>query len=174
MAAKKIIFALLLFAILAGTASADIITNYEVYPAEVPLEQEVTISGIFVDDLNHSVNVICSHYITDSNGIKIHKMGDTRTGSQGEFFQKLRMTEPKFQRGEDYNALTICDQANATKQFLLGQREAVYHSTLWEFKWLTDPSNINPVFWFGLFAALAVVALLGIYFISRKLNRKWG
>jgi hypothetical protein len=151
-----------------------VITNYNASPSEVPLETELAISGTFVDDLNHSTNIICSYYITDQNGIKLYRMSDTRTDLQGNFFQKLRLTEPRFQRGEDYNALTICDQANATKQFLLGQREAVYHSTLWEFKWLTDPSNINPVFWFGLFAALLVVAILGIYYLSHKLNRKWG
>ena len=170
---KKIILALLLI-VFSSAASADLLLNYEVSPTQVPLDQEIAISGKFVDDLNHSTNILCSYYITDANGIRLYRLSDTRTDMLGNFFQKLKMSEPRFTRGTDYNALTICDQGTATKGFLLGQRESIYHATLWEFGWLTNSDNLNTLFWFGGAAAIIILVIFGISRISKGINKRWG
>jgi hypothetical protein len=81
------------------------------------------------------------------------------------------LTEPKFKRGTDYNAMAVCDEGTATKKFALGQRASAFHLAIWEIGWLSDEANVNLAFWIGLFIMVILGAIFGIKWIARKMQR---
>ena len=161
----KKIFTLAIFFLLCNFVSADNIANYTVLD-EVPLDKYVTISGTFLDDLNQNTNVLCDFYILNENGEKIYRLSSRRTDLKGNFYSTLQITEKNFSRGSDYNALTICDQAESIAEFSVIQRETVYNPLLYEFKWITEGGNVYPIVIIGGFILLIVFAVLYLRRVS--------
>lgn len=163
----KKIFSLLIFLLLCNFALADSIANYSVLE-EVPLDKYVTISGTFFDDLNQNTNILCDFYIENEYGEKIYRLSSERTDLKGNFYANLQITEKTFKRGYDYNALTICDQAEAISGFSVIQRETIYNPLLYEFRYITAEGNMFPIFLIGGFLLLVVFAFMYLKKISDK------
>ncbi len=147
------------------------ITNYSVTP-QVNLGNEAIITGKYFNILK-TANVICSHYAIDSNtGEFVYRASDSMTDPTGFFYQKIKINEPKFKRGQDYNILTRCALDDATQKFTVVQRETVYNPLLWEFKWLTSGGNLNPVIWIAGLAILIITIALATFYIFRQAARR--
>jgi len=166
---KKIIP--LLIVLLFGFVLADNITNYQVL-SDVPLGTNLTISGKFLDDLNINTNIWCDYYALNSQGEKIYRLSSTKTDLKGNFFASLTINEPIFKRGNDYNALTICDQAEMKGQFTVSQRETIFNPLLFEFKWIFESENLFPILIVSVFILVIVFfhysSHIYFYFENRK------
>jgi hypothetical protein len=148
------------------------ITNYSVTP-QVNLGNEAIITGKYFNILK-TANVICSHYAIDSNtGQFIYRASDSTTDPTGFFYQKIKINEPKFKRGNDYNIMTKCGLDDATMQFTVVQRETVYNPLLWEFKWLTSGGNLNPVLWLALLGIIIIGGFFGTFWLFKRYTRRF-
>ena len=163
---NKILLSLFCFLMLGTyTYATDLIGDYIVQPKNVPLNQELSISGVFIDDINDSANRICSFYITTQDGNAIYRLSDQITDLTGNFYAFLEITEPRLKRGETYYMKTICGDAEIQQDFTVENRETIFQPVVWDFKWITDLGNINPLIWIG--GGFFVVIL--IFFAARGL-----
>jgi len=166
---KKIILLMALLLVLPIAIGSSIV-DYMVTP-EIPLGQEIQISGIYIDDLNLNQNIYCEHRIIDGNNYEVYRASDSTTDLVGRFSKKIVVSEPIFKRGSDYNAVTTCKYTSVTAQFSIAQKEDISHSLLWEYKYLTDPANIFPI----LFIIIILVLCIGVpYTIYRWIHTRGG
>lgn len=149
---------------------SSFITEYKVTP-EIPLGQEMQISGIYIDDLNLNKNIYCEYRVFDTNNYEVYRASDSTTDLLGRFSKKIVVSEPTFKRGTDYNAVTICKYTTVASQFSIIQKEDLSHSLLWEFKYFTDTGNLYPV----LFLIIIIALIIGVpYTIHRWINSRSG
>jgi len=117
---KKFLFVLLLL-FLAPFFLADSIEGFKL-PSNVPLNQGITASGIYVD--SSPEGVLCSFYFFNSDGTPITRASDQYTDSSGRFFlPSFPINEPIFQRYLDYNLTVVCGTASETNIFNVSQRQ---------------------------------------------------
>lgn len=165
---KKLFFAaLLLFSLLlpAG-AFADSIGSY-VVPETVPLNQQVTATGVFS---NGDVNgVLCSFYFLDAETqALVGRATDQYTDGTGRFaLPGYVITEPRFVRGELITLKSACGTAEADANFLISQRQDVFpgiypQGLALDLHFWTEGDNAF-ILWFVFIIFMFIVALgLGI------------
>ena len=123
---KKMFLVMLLLICLSSFGFADIITDYT-YPESVPLNQKVTLTGVF--DSNAGKNqVLCSFYFLDSTSKLVYRATDQYTVASGRFTMLgVTMTEPIFVRGQTYTLHTECGGAVADGNFIVGQKQEAFN-----------------------------------------------
>lgn len=164
---KKIIFTMLTICLLSGIANANHIENYKV-PNQININRTLTVSGIYIDDLNDNSNQVCNLYIIDDNNIIIYKASSQRTDQLGTFYFQLKVEEPRIKRSQTYTAKSICVTSEATANFTVENRETIYWSLLWDFKALTDSENVIPVLLIGGGTITIFILLNSILFYARQ------
>lgn len=167
---KKIIL-LVIFLLFCNFTLADSIINYDVL-SEVPLNNNLTISGKFLDDLNKNTNIYCDFYILNGVGKKIYRISSKKTDLKGNFYADLKITENYFKRGEIYTVLTICDQAEADANFFVTQKETIFNPLLYEFKWVTESGNVFPIILIGGFLLFFIIIIVYLHRVSVT-GRMW-
>lgn len=152
MEAKKVILLLLICSLLslfAMPAFADSITNYTI-KNQVPLNQNLTITGNFTADSNVNANVLCSFYLQDQYYTLIARADDQYTDSKGNFASIFKVTEPDFPRETSFRAKTVCGNAEAIETFTVMQKQEAIdifgfkffpQGALLDTKYFTDPAN---------------------------------
>ena len=121
---KRIFLALIFLAMLIQPVFSEEIANYNV-PATIPLNQTLTIYG----EYSEGGNLLCAFFIFDADGDQnqaIIRLSDEYTFSDGSFYSELVLNEPKFRRGEDYNAVSKCGAAVASSIFYVEQKEDIF------------------------------------------------
>jgi hypothetical protein len=120
-------FLLIFFSIfLCSFVFSDSIENYRVL-TQVPLNQNLTIYGEYHADVN--VDVLCAAYIFDIKNLDVNvavvRLKDQYTFSDGSFYNQIKIEEPLFQRGIDYNAITKCGTTETGAVFSVAQKEDI-------------------------------------------------
>lgn len=173
---KKIIL-FLVFAIflLSPFAFAESIAGYKV-PATVPLNQGITATGLYVPDGNVYANKICSFYFLDTQNNLVTRADDQFTDATGRFaMPAFTITEPLFQRDNNYLIHTVCGTATATGSFVIAQKQEAVDLFGWKFypqgvgwdlKYWTQSDYIFAIIWVIVIIAFAVFAFQ--HFFSQK------
>lgn len=171
---KKVFLALIFLAVLLQPVVAEEITGYNV-PAVVPLNQTLTIFGLY----SEGGEQLCAFFIFDADGDQnqaIIRLSDEYTFEDGSFYAEYNLTEPKFRRGEDYNAVTKCGAAVSFTTFYVGQKEDI----IWGIStagirtdfafWLDRENSFTVVL--ALLAILVIAALAyGVWMNMKEANR---
>jgi len=122
---RKVIILVLLALLLLPLANASI-SNYAV-PSTIPLNQGITATGQSTNDLNNAVaDELCSFYFLDLSGNLIDRASDQYTDQTGRFaMPAFVITEPKFQRFQNFTLKTVCGPNEADANFTIGQRQEI-------------------------------------------------
>jgi len=147
---------------LGSVFSADSITSYSV-KTPVPLNQPVTVFGIFQDDANSHGNNLCSFYLLDTaTNTLIDQADDDFTDARGYFAMSFVITEPNFNRDQNYAVQTVCGEATDTDSFIVGNFESIADSTAQNFEFATDSENVDTflIVGFILFLVFAVILVV--------------
>jgi hypothetical protein len=138
---------LLFFVVFIGSAFADSIDNYLV-SNQVPLNQNLTVYGVYSG--TPSADVLCAFYIFDVKNLDtnaaIIRLRDNYTFSDGSFYFEYKITEPLFQRGIDYNAVSKCGTISIGKVFNVSQKTDLIlgiqpQNVYSEFAFWVNPTN---------------------------------
>lgn len=162
---KILVLIALLFCLTIGFA--DSITNY-VVPSSVPLNQEVTATGLF-DGNAGKENIICSFYLVDLQGNLVYRATDQYTTATGRFAMKGKiLTEPKFVREQTYTLHTECGFATADANFLVAQKQEWFsvggfnffpQSLPFDLLYFKDTNNSISIFWWFVIVLIFAVAI---------------
>lgn len=157
---------ILLLFLVVPLVSAESIVYYKV-PSSVPLNQGITATGFFVPDNNMYANKLCSFYFLDSQNNPIIRASDYYTDATGRFFlPPYTITEPLFQRDQNYLLMTTCGTATATSNFLIGQKQEaldlfglkIYPQAFTlDLMYFKDPNNSMTIFYMIVFAIMAII-----------------
>lgn len=130
----KKIFLLFFFLFLPIVFSTQSINNLNIKSA-VPLDETVTVNGLFVDS-DSNLQVLCSAEIRNDSNVTIMRLTDQYTFGNHFFFEQ-KITEPLFLRGSDYNFLVTCKNAQSINSFSVEQRRTFIHQGIeeWKFFW---------------------------------------
>lgn len=169
---NKTVAVLALLILFSGSALADSISNYTV-PNNIPLNDTLTIYGKY----NTGSDVLCAFYIFDLQNNDLNRalirLNDQYTFSDNSFYNEIKITEPLFRRGIDYNAITKCGTTEIGKKFTVTQSEQVLPGKTadslkldWAF-WTSGDNSITVVM-----TLLAVLFLAGIAYLGLK-NMGW-
>jgi len=163
MVQNKIVYVLLFLTLLCCFVFAsDSITGYAIKDS-VPLGENITAFGSFVDDANVNTNVLCSLYLKDTvSGTLVDRADDVFTDARGTFSFILPLTEPNFLRDENYTAQVVCGDATESKTFIAGNRRSIEHLASNEFEFVTAPENVESFLawiFIGGFILVLVLAL---------------
>lgn len=116
---------LLFLLLLAFFVSADTITNY-VVPDAVPLNQEVTATGIYADAGNNHPVVLCSFYILQGSNL-VYRATDQYSTTTGRFSMAGKvLNEPIIVRGQNYTLRSDCGSTSADANFFVGQKQETF------------------------------------------------
>jgi len=164
-----IVLAILFLGVL---ASADSISQYKIQ-STIYMNELITITGVFDDGGGSDANQLCSFYILDMNGYLIERPDDEYTDGLGRFSSSsLRLTQPPFFVGEDYNVVTICDIAQTDSNFQAGNLRDVAFGVSMSWAWLTDRKNIDTFFVFGGILIFVLLFTGGMYYAYRMASAK--
>lgn len=169
METKKIILAFFMLVILALPTFASI-QEYSV-PSEMPLNLEITATGISVNDINvPNVNQLCSFYFLSSDsGNLIDRMTDQYTDQTGRFsMPKFKITEPDFIRGKNYTLKTTCGSNEEDATFIVTQKQEAFD--IFGYKFYPQAFVMDVLYWndpinstIFFLALLMILALFGIW-----------
>lgn len=172
---KRICLALIFLALLSQPVFAEEITGYNV-PSAIPLNQTLTIYGLY----SEGNQKLCSFFIFDADGDQnqaIIRLSDEYTISDGSFYAEFEgIHEPKFHRGEDYNAVTKCGSSVAFTTFYVGQKEDIIWgissaSMRTDLAFWLDRENSFTVVLFLLAAAVIASLAYGVWMNAKEANR---
>ena len=122
---RKIWFLLLLVG-LAFPVFADTITDFKV-PSSVPLNQKITVTGLFEASDGNKSGYLCGFYFFDLNGNLIYRATDQYTTSTGRFTMNgVLLTEPTFQRDNNFNVRAECGTTSADANFYVAQKQEAF------------------------------------------------
>jgi len=160
---KKMFFLAAIFFSIPGIFAVGALT--QTVDAKIPLNENLTIYANYSGGDFSDTNSLCAFYILH-NGILVKRLTDEYLSIDGTVSAEYKLTEPLFRRGNDYNVLTKCVDANATSKFYVEQKEDIAfgvmpQSMAMELKFWTDPANSVTVFLIALLAIIAAVILLG-------------
>jgi hypothetical protein len=172
---KIILFVCLALFLLAPLAFAESITGYKV-PSSVPLNQGITATGLYVPDGNIYANKLCSFYFFDTQNNLVSRADDQFTDATGRFaLPSFVLTEPLFQRDNNYLLNTVCGTGTATSSFVVAQKQEAVDVFGWKFfpqgvgwdlKYWTNSDYIFAIIWVIVLVAFAVFAFQ--YYVSQK------
>lgn len=177
METKKVILAFFMLLMLALPTFASI-QEYSV-PSEMPLNLEITATGISVNDTNvPNVNQLCSFYFLDADsGNLVDRMTDQYTDQTGRFsMPKFKITEPDFIRGKNYTLKTTCGSNEKDANFLVLQKQEAFDVLGYKFYpqafvmdvlYWNDPIN-SSIFFLAIIICLAVVVFFVKHFWGSK------
>jgi hypothetical protein len=165
---KKVLLLLFILVLLGSVYAADIlISDYQV-PTNPPLNQPITITGLY-NDANGASGVKCSFYFFDTTGKLVQQATDEYTSTGGRFASSsLILTEPEFQRLINFTAHTECGFASADANFMVAQKQeyfeffgfALYPQALnLDLLFWTDPEN-SITFFYEIIAFIIIVMVL--------------
>lgn len=105
---------------------------------------------------------ICSFSIVDDKNNIVWIPSDEKVSSQGLFRTNyLKLEEPLFKRGFDYNLHVYCGSDFASKKFSIIQRESIAYAIKQEFNFITQRGNFDAVLIVGgaivFFGAMALL-----------------
>ena len=150
--------------------SADSITNYSIKP-NVPLGENITAFGNFVDDANVHANVLCSLYLKNvGDGALVDRADDVYTDARGTFSFILPLNEPNFLRDENYEAQVVCGDATESLYFIAGDRRSIEHLASNEFEYLTEAENVESLFAWGIVGVILIFFFGGCYLLWKVNN----
>ena len=144
------------------------ITNYQV-PSNVPLNQVITITGVYTDA--NVIDVKCSFYFIDMQGNLVQQATDEYTSGDGTFAStSLILTEPVFQRDSVFTAHTNCGTATADANFVVGQKQDAFSAggvSIYPQGFIRDAAfwteGSNPDFFFYFVVIMFVIVVCGFY-----------
>jgi len=156
---------------LIGFVFADSLEQVKI-KSVVPLNENLTISGNYVT-ANENAGILCSFKIFDVQTTEkylIERLSDEYTFSDGSFSSKIKITEPLFQRGFDYNVVVCCASVCFDQNFYVDQKDDMAFginagSLTMDLAFWTDPENSFTAFW------MLVIILMASYFIFRILGQ---
>lgn len=161
---KKALFLVFLI-IFSSFAFADSISNYRVSPS-IPLNQNLTIYGVY----SGGQDILCAFYVFDNSAMDYNKtiirLNDNYTFSDGSFYNELKIEEPLFKRGIDYNAVAKCGTTEIGSIFSVAQKEEIVagfspDSIASDFRFWIDSDNQISVILL-LFGALVIAGFLAL------------
>ena len=170
---KKIIIVFALFVLLLNSfAFAETIAGFKV-PATVPLNQGITATGLYVPDGNIYANKLCSFYFLDTQNNLVIRADDQYTDATGRFaMPPFTVTEPLFQRDNNYLIHVVCGTGTATGSFVIAQKQEAVdvlgyklfpQAIGWDMKYWTDSDYVFAVMWI----------IVGIGFLVFVLKMFW-
>lgn len=175
MVKKIILFLVLLFLSLNAFAGQDI--NFYAVPATIPLNQEITATGVYYIDNNAQSGSLCSFYFLDSTGVLIDRASDQYTTSAGRFaMQPYLITEPDFIRGSSYTLRTECGTAREDYNFQVIQKQEV--ASIGGLAFYPQSLGLELNYWlnaensFAVFMLLIIIAgiiIFGAYYLKAVL-----
>ena len=160
---KKIILLCILLILFSSFSFSSSITNFNI-PSEVKLNQEITATGISLDDSNvPSVNQLCSFYLLNADtGSLIDRASDQYTTQTGRFtMTPYTINEPNFKRDSNYTLKVECGSSSEDLNFAITQRETIGELGSQEFDYLTTPENVDTAF-IWVIMGLLIIAFLGM------------
>lgn len=167
---KKLLFLLILSLICLNVFGASI-TNY-VIKTEVPLNQPLTIHGVYNSDVN--AFVLCQFNLVDSNsGVFVDRLTDQYTFSDGSFYAEYTVHEPLFKRSFDYNAITTCGTISANTKFSVVQLESIAQPATQNFLFIFQRGNLDSIFIVGSLLILVIIVISFAYY-AWKSGKKFG
>jgi len=175
---RKIIILVLLALLLLPLANASI-SNYAV-PSTIPLNQGITATGQSTNDSNNAVaDELCSFYFLDSSGNLVDRASDQHTDQTGRFaMPAFVITEPKFQRFQNFTLKTVCGPNEEDANFTVDQRQELLpfvplykQGFAYDLLFWTDPEN--PLFLFYAIIILSVCVGIGLL-IWKYYKPFWG
>lgn len=161
---KLALFLLIIF-LLAPIVSAATISNYSVSPS-VRLGEKVSVFGTF-DDGNTFILCRFIVYSTDTN-VPIDRWTDEFTFSDGTFYAEKTMLEPPYYRGDDFNLVTTCGDAQEDAVFTVGQPVSLAQPIQSNWEYFFDSSNLDAGMLFVAFIGAVVTVILLAAFILKK------
>lgn len=153
---KKTIILFLMITLLFPLANAAI-QNYRV-PSQIPLNEVLSIDGKISTDQN---GVKCSFQIYDTNGNLIDRLTDEYTAGSGIFSSAYyKVSEPKFLRSFDYNAVTTCNSDRIGSVFTVGQKQVLLaHELNQESGFIGSSGNIDSTYLIGSIILFIILIL---------------
>lgn len=154
---------LVLLVLFALNANAQFID----YNATNPYVWDSTFSmfGRFTNT-NQDQNILCDFFIYDLNGILKKRLTSEYVTVQGTFSSNpIVLKDPPFNRGQDYNAVTVCGSHLSSRQFSIVQRQTLENFLFFEFTWFLEPENVIP---FLIVLAIGGFVFLAYQFLRRK------
>lgn len=165
----------MLLLLFSSFAFAESIAGFKV-PANVPLNQGITATGLYVPDGNTYANKLCSFYFLDSNNNLVIRADDQFTDATGRFaMPPFTITEPLFQRDNNYSIQVTCGTGSATSYFLIAQKQEAFdlfgykffpQSVGFDLKYLMNPDNLFALMWVIVIFGF-IIFILGMFFIER-------
>jgi len=170
---KLLVVALALVLVLMGV-SADSIASFNV-PTTVPLNQEITATGVFTgDDVNS--DVLCAFLFFDMDDAIITRASDEYTLGTGRFILPgFLISEPTFVRGQSYRLSVECGGAVEDANFYVEQKQELVKVgefyvmpdiAMSELRWWVDRENSLVIFLFVILGCV-VLTLIGLYWSSQ-------
>lgn len=159
---KKAIILLFAIVLFAGFAIGDSISDYNVTP-NVPLNQPISATGLFLDDNGLNSNVLCSFFFFDSNQLPVDRATDEYTNSYGRFSTTgYKITEPTFERGRTYSLRTECGNTYISQNFSVGQKQEAIN--ILGFVYYPQSVGYDLIYWMNMdntFTMIIVIIVLG-------------
>ena len=172
---KIILIALLCLFMLTPLCLAESISGFKV-PSSVPLNQGVTATGLYVPDGNIYANKLCSFYFLDSQNNLVIRADDQFTDATGRFaMPPFNVTEPLFQRDNNFHIQVTCGTATSTGYFVISQKQEAFdlfgikffpQSVGWDLKYLMNPDSLFALMWVIVIFGF-IIFILGMFFIER-------
>jgi hypothetical protein len=119
-----------------------------VVPSEVPLNMDVSATGVVLDDSNVSLpsQKCCFYFLEAESGYLVDRATDQFTDSIGRFaLPKFRLNEPDFVRGREYTLKTICGDYEFDANFLVVQKQDAFG---WgDFRFFPQAVGYDLLYW---------------------------
>jgi hypothetical protein len=104
---------------------------------------------------------VCSFSVVDDKNNIVWLLSDEKVSSQGLFRTNyLKLEEPLFKRGYDYNLHVYCGSDFASKRFSIIQRESIAYAVKQEFNFITQRGNFDAVLVVG--GAIVFIVACGL------------
>jgi len=160
-----IILISLVICAIAPLVSAATISSYAVSPT-VRLGEKVSVFGTF-DDGNTFILCRFIVYSTDTN-VPIDRWTDEFTFSNGTFYAEKVMLEPPYYRGDDFNLVTTCGDAQEDAVFTVGQPVSIAQPIQSNWEYFFNQNNLDAGMLFAAMLGAVVIIILSILFVIKK------
>jgi hypothetical protein len=169
---KTFIVLFIVFTLVSFAHATQTITGYKA-PDAVNLDDTITATGVFTDDANSPVGVLCSFYFYDDNGVLVKRATDQYTTGTGRFTMVgTKITEPTFKRGLIYTVQSECGTQTADYNFLVLQRENIARAGQEEFKYIFERGNLDTLVMWGILGlTLFFVVGGGLMILNKGVGR---
>lgn len=162
---KKHLFLLPLLLLFTIPIFASTISNLSI-PSTVRLNEKVSVSGTF-DDGNQFI--LCRFLVYDSStGFSVDRWSDEYTFSNGTFYAEKVLTEPPYYRGDDFNIVVTCGNAQADGVFTAGQPVSIAQPIQSNWEYFFNQNNLDAGMLFAAMLGAVVIIILSLLFVIKK------